>query len=78
MGFGTLSPLKELTDRNEAVENIENKMVIRKANKADKNAKSTGQQRGWKNKEHEKVGLTVLILYNDNLSNKNFHFSQNH
>ena len=29
-------------------------------------AKSTGQQRGWKNREHTKVCLTVLLLYNDN------------
>ena len=30
------------------------------------NAKSTGQRRGWKNREHTKVGPTVLILYKDN------------
>ena len=30
------------------------------------NAKSTGQRRGWKNKECTKVGLTVLTLYNEN------------
>ena len=27
--------------------------------------------------ENTKVGLTVTILYNDDLSNRNFHFSQN-
>ena len=41
------------------------------------NAKSTGQRTGWKNKEHAKVGLTVLTPHNNELSNKNLHVSQN-
>ena len=56
------------TDRNEAVENIENNMACEcddEAREQIENAKSTGQRRGWKNKKHLKLGLIVLILYND-------------
>ena len=62
-------PLKELTDRNVAVDKWRDQEEGERQLEATENAKSTGQRRGWKNKEHTKVGLTVWILYNDNQSN---------
>ena len=70
-----LSPLKELTDRNETVQN---KMAIAGQESGwqqTENAKSTGQQRGLQKHRTQKVGVTVLIFYNNNYSNKNFHVS---
>ena len=67
------SPLKELTDGNEAVENTENKMAIRKNEwQQAENSRSTGQRRGWKHKEHTKVGMIVLILYKDLIRTSTF------
>ena len=66
------------TDRNEAALSkfssmLKNKMAGEESKlQQAENAKSTGQRREWKHGEHTKVGLKVLILYNDNQSDRNF------
>ena len=69
--MGGDSAEEELTDSKTKMRLWKNGAIKRKAHDhcpQTENVKSTGRRREWKNKEHTKVDLTVLILYNTMIS----------